>query len=97
MVDLCTRWHAAEVVGSKQDVALMSAIENSWVKLHGPMRELIVGGGSGKSKASTTQSYLKLRGIRFVPRAPSQHARIIEIRCALLRDTTHRVRAQLKE
>ena len=95
MVDRCTRWHAAEVIESKQDVVLMKAID-TWVRLHGPMRELIMDCESGVAKSSTTQEYLKRHGIKFVPRAPSQHARVIERRGALLRDTIHRIDEQLK-
>ena len=51
---------------------------------------------SGVAKSQRTQEYLKRRGIKFSPRAPGQHARIIERRGALLRDTNHRIDAQLK-
>ena len=65
------------------------------MKMHGPMRELIMDCESGVAKSQRTQGYLKRRGIKFAPRAPGQHARIIERRGALLRDTIHRIDAQL--
>ncbi len=47
LIDRCTRWHAAKVIPNKEEATLVDAIDELWIKLHGPMGELIMGGGSG--------------------------------------------------
>ena len=60
------------------------------------MKELIMDMESGIAKSENTHTYLTRSGVQFAPRAPGQHARIVERRGALLRDTIHRIDAQLK-
>ena len=60
------------------------------------MRELIMNGGNGIAASARAGSFLSRLGIKFIPRAPQQHARIVERRGALFRDVIHRIVAQLK-
>ena len=60
------------------------------------MRELIMDGESGIAASARAGSFLSRLGIEFIPRAPQQHARIVERRGALFRDVVHRIDAQLK-
>ena len=60
------------------------------------MRELIMDGESGVAASARFGSCLSRLGIKFVPRVPQQHARIVERRGALFRDVTHRIDAQLE-
>ena len=43
-LDRATRWQPAALVKSRSAAALVAALDKSWVKLFGPMRELIVDG-----------------------------------------------------
>jgi len=91
----CIRWHHTIQVYSKQATEMVRAID-SWITLYGPMKELIVDGERGITTAEETTSYLKRKGVKLVIRAPQQHARVIERRGALLRDSIHRTDEQLK-
>ena len=57
---------------------------------------MIKDGESGVAASARAGSLLSRLGIKFVPHAPQQHARIVERRGALFRDVTHRIDAQLK-
>ena len=75
----------------------MKAIDTQWVGIHGPPKELILDGESGIAISQDTNAYLQRKGIKPHIRGKEQHARYIERRGALLRDTIHRVEAQLAE
>ena len=75
----------------------MKAIDTAWVTIHGPPRELITDGESGIVVSQRTHEFLARKGIKLHPRGKDQHARYIERRGALLRDTIHRVEGQMKE
>ena len=47
------------------------------------MRELVMSGESGIAASARAGSFLSQLGIKFIPRAPQQHARIVERRGAL--------------
>ena len=59
------------------------------------MKEFIVDGESGIVVSELTNTYLRRQGIELRPRAKDQHARYVERRGAILRDTIHRIEAQL--
>merc|ERR1712039_1020772 len=96
MLCRCTRWHHTVLVTDKQEETLMVAIE-TWVCIHGPPQELITDSEGGIVLSHKTKEYLSRKGIKLHPRGKDQHARYIERRGALLRDTLHRVEGQLKE
>ena len=75
----------------------MKAIEELWVSVHGPMRELITDSEGGIVLSDKTTQYLARKGIKLCPRGKDQHARYVERRGALLRDTIHRIEGQLQE
>ena len=58
--------------------------------------ELLMDGETGVATSALAGSFLSRLGIKCIPRAPQQHARIVERRGALLRDVIHRIDAQLK-
>ena len=95
-VDRCTRWHAAVIVPDKTEESIIKALHSTWISIHGPMKELIMDGESGVAASALAGSFLSRLGIKYIPRAPQQHARIVERRGALLRDVIHRIDAQLK-
>ena len=96
MIDRCTRWHHACLVESKKAEDLVLGID-TWVAIHGPMKELIVDGERGIVIAQLTKDYCDRKGITIHQRAPQQHARVIERRGAVLRDSIHRMDEQMKE
>eukprot|EP00438_Fugacium_kawagutii_P035880 Skav204682 [mRNA] locus=scaffold1284:96116:106049:- [translate_table: standard] len=89
-----TRWHAATVIQSKQEQELLTALNRTWVSIHGPMQQLISDGESGLT-SERVQALLRRQGILVKVRAPGQHARFIERRGAILRVTLHCLDSQL--
>ena len=59
-------------------------------------KELIVDGESGIVRSQLTREFLARKGITLVPKGKDQHARHIERRGALLRDTLHKLESQLQ-
>ena len=97
MLDRCTRWHAATLTPNKEDESLITAIDTIWTGIHGPPKELITDSESGIALSHKTTEYLARQGTKLHPRGKDQHARYIERRGALLRDTIHRVEGQMRE
>jgi len=97
MFDRCIRWHAATLIPDKTDTTLIKAIDNIWVTMHGPPKELITDGESGIVVSNQTTEYLARKGIKLHVRGKDQHARYVERRGALLRDVIHRIESQLEE
>ena len=92
----CTRWHAAVLVENRETETLLTALNDAWIAIHGPMKELIMDGETAIAEPLSSGLFLARQGITYVPRAPDQHARYIERRGAILRDQIHRTDAQLK-
>merc|ERR1712078_922176 len=97
MLDRCTRWHAGMLIPDKFEETLTNAIHLCWVGIHGPMKEFILDGESGIVVSELTNTYLRRHGIELRGRVKDQHARYVERRGALLRDTVHRIESQLEE
>ncbi len=55
------------MIANKEEGTLVVAIDEWWVKLHGPMGELIMDGESSVAKSKYAQAYLKRPGVNFVP------------------------------
>ena len=68
MVDRAIRWHAARVVSGKDMETLITAIDEMWVGLHGPMGELILDGETALAKGWETREYFTRKGIKPVIR-----------------------------
>ena len=81
LVCRCIRWHVGDFVPDKLAPSLIGVIDKSWVRVFGPMRELIVDGESSLGTDEALQ-YFARHGIQRVPRAPQQHARVIEQCCS---------------
>ena len=96
MLDRCTRWHAASVIPNKEEGTLMKAIDTIWITVHGTPRELITDGESGIVYSDRTKDFLARKGIKLHPRGKEQHARHIERRGVLLRDTIHVSKARCR-
>ena len=96
-IDRATRWHAAMLIGGKDEVTLTKALDAVWVGIHGPMKELIMDGEKGMTRSSLSNEYLKRHGITLVPRAVGQHAKHIERRGGLLELQLSRMDTQLQK
>ena len=96
MIDRCTRWYAAVIILSKDSAAIIAAIHDTWVSIHGAMQELIVDGEKA-IESWQADKYFENHIIKVIRRAPGQHARFIERRGALTRDALHKVESQLAE
>ncbi len=97
MIDRCTRWHAAMVIQGKTEEDCTAALDELWFSTHGPLKKLIMDGKSGVVRSEVCNKFLERRGVRLHSRGKEQHARFIERRVALLRDTILRIEGQLKE
>ena len=95
MVDRCTRWHAAVEIPDKTMASIVTAVQSIWVHLHGSMSELIVDGESAV-KSWQADKYFENHTIDPIVRAPGQHARFIERRGALLRESLNRIQSDLR-
>ena len=93
LVDRCTRWQETMVVDTKGSPDMIDALD-TWISRHGPMAELIGDGESGIVRSDKTKEYLRRKGVKLLPRAKEQHARIAERRGALLRDCFQRLQDQ---
>ena len=96
LVCRCIRWRAGDFVPDKLAASLTAAIDRSWVRIFGPMRELIIDGESALATEEAL-SFFERHAIQRVPRAPRQHAHGIERRGAMLRDQWHRSKSQLQQ
>lgn len=94
LICCCTRWHAAVHVNTRSEEELFSALHKCWITTHGPMQYLICDGELG-IMGPAAQSRLKRLGIEPKIRAPGQHARFIERRGAMLRQSLHCLESQL--
>jgi hypothetical protein len=98
----CTRWEAAWLIDQtiwphpKEQEPVVDALVECWLRIHGPMRELIMDGESAVAKALLTASTLSRKGINLVGLAPNQHARIIDRRTALTRLVLNKMDTQLE-
>ena len=89
MVCRCIRWHAGDFIPDKTAKSIIHVIDQRWIRQFGPMRELIVDGETSLGTDEALQ-FFNRHGITRVPKAPSQHAHIIERRGAVLREQWHR-------
>ena len=76
---------------------MIHALDSCWFRHHGGCKELICDGEGAIAASEQTQAFLVRKGVKFVTRAPGQHAQYVERRGALLRDVLHRVEGQLKD
>ena len=72
-------------------------MDEIWLTIHGPPKELIVDGEGGISRSDQCKAFLARKGVKLHTRGKDQHARYAERRGALLRDTVHRIEGQMRE
>ena len=94
-IDRSTRWYHSLIVVDKQEETLIEALD-SWVRLHGPMKELYMDQETAIQASDMTLQYLSRHGIMYHPRAQGQQVAYIDRRGALVRDAMHKIVEQLK-
>ena len=77
--------------------SLISAIDECWVSHHGPMKELIIDGETAIAQGWESKEYFARKSIKVTIRASGQHARFVERRGALLRESLHKIDTQLEQ
>ena len=95
MVDRSDRWTATSHIENREAATLCEAMDATWLAIHSPFTCLVVDGETEIAGRETTE-YLKRKGVTIHPRAPQQHARIVERMNALLRHAMHTAEEQLK-
>jgi len=96
LVCRCTRWHAARCIPSRSEDDIISALDDCWVSIHGPMKYLVCDMETALWQGMSTKQWFSRRGIQYKPRARYQHARFIERRGELLRQHLHKIDSQLE-
>ena len=94
-VDRSTRWYHSLLITDKKEETLIDALD-SWVRLHGPMKELYMDQETAIQASAMTTQYLSRHGIMYHPRAQGQQVAYIDRRGALVRDAMHKIVEQLK-
>ena len=69
---------------------------SSWIKHHGPPRELFTDQETAMRESQKCQAYMLAHGIQHLPRGRSQHLGHIDRRGALVRDSIHKIVSQLE-
>ena len=78
MLDRCTRWHAAQVVPAKAGANLVNSLDETWLRVHGPMRVLNMDREGGIYASRQAHDLLHARGITYAPRAPDHQVSHID-------------------
>ena len=95
-VDKSSILHGIKETLTKTAEHLLEALMTAWISIHGPTQELIIDGETGVTQSQVMDREFKARGIKLTVRAVSQHARYIERRGALLRQTMRSIDDQLR-
>ena len=95
MVDVCDRFHASGTVENREMATLLEAIDVIWITVLGAFKTLVIDGETSLN-TKHAEDRLNAKGISLKPRAPHQHARIVERRQAILRQAMHTADEQLK-
>ena len=97
LLDRCTRWHAAVKIPNKEDETLVTGVDQMWMQIHGPPKELIMDGEAGIQLSHSSQQAFMEKGVRLHMRANDMHARYIERRGELFRQAIHKITSDLRQ
>ena len=95
LIDRSTRWYHSIVVPNREEGTLIDAID-SWVRVHGPMKELYMDQETAIQASDEVLQYFSRHGIHYEPRAKGQQVAYIDRRGALVREVMHKIVEQLK-
>lgn len=90
------RWTAGSILKGKTAEDLIAAISTHWIRRFGPMGVLIADGEKGPASEEVAQ-FLDRALVQLRPKAPGEHAHIVERHHELLRRLLLRAESQLRQ
>ena len=94
LVDACIRWSSTALPRSREEADLCSAIAAQWIRIHGPMKTLVIDGETGLT-GRCASDWAQAHGLNLKIKAPRQKAWIVERHQEILRVGLHRTETQL--
>ena len=88
VIDRALKFSGGMVVKDRLAETVLDAYVDSWVSRYGAFEQLYSDGGLGLNNTSTINALRRL-GTELKVRAPEQHARLAEVRQAMLRHVMH--------
>ena len=82
-------------IPNKESGTLVTAVDQMWMQVHGPPKELIMDGEVGIHLSHSSQQAFTEKGVRLHMRAKDMHARYIERRGELFRQAIHNIMTDL--
>ena len=95
-IDEAIRWSAGSILPDRSSESLIRAITNDWLR-HFDAPDLIVADGEKGLVSEETAQWLDRHNSQLKPKAPNEHAQMVERHHELLRRILLRVEAQLSE
>ncbi|CAJ1426200.1 unnamed protein product [Effrenium voratum] len=93
MVDMTTRWTAAEVIPDRTADSILAAIHNCWIRFFGPPQTLM-SDQEGALATDYAAEQISRRGINLQLVAKEQHCGVVERHNELLRRQLHLIDTQ---
>jgi len=94
LIDEAIRWTTAAVLTDKEAVTLLTTITVQWLQPYGAMQVLVTDREAGLVSEEVAQ-WLGRWSVQLKPKAPGEHAQIVERHHAILRALFVKVEAQL--
>ena len=94
LIDEAIRWTTAAVLTDKEAVTLLTTITVQWLQPYGAMQVLVTDREAGLVSEEVAQ-WLDWWSVQLKPKAPGEHAQIVERHHAILRALFVKVEAQL--
>ena len=95
-IDEAIRWSAGSIIPDRQSQTLIKAITNDWIR-HFDAPGLIIADGEKGLVSEEVAQWLDRHSCQLKPKAPKEHAQMVERHHELLRRILLRVEAQLAE
>ncbi|CAJ1416651.1 unnamed protein product [Effrenium voratum] len=93
MVDMTTRWTAAEVIPNRTADSILAAMDNCWIRFFGPPQALM-SDQEGALATDYAAEQMSRRGINLQLVAKEQHCGVVERHNELLRRQLHLIDTQ---
>ena len=93
MVDMTTRWTAAEVIPNRTADSILAAMDNCWIRFFGPPQTLM-SDQEGALATDYAAEQMSRRGINLQLVAKEQHCGVVERHNELLRRQLHLIDTQ---
>ena len=84
-------------IPNKEAETLVTVVDQLWMQIHGPPKELIMDGEAGIQLSHSSQQAFMEKGVKLHMRAKNMHARYIERRGELFREAIHKIVTDLEK